>query len=474
MRGKDYRATLQAASEVLGEAMHIVDAKGMTIIYNEAMAQLEKISVGDALGKPFREVFSNIPEEESTLYQALTRRREIRNKQQTYRNIYGKEVTTINTTIPIIVDGKVVAAMEIARDITDIKAMSDTILKLQDSISADTRGKRLPEKGRPPKPSGPKKYHFTDIIGEDPAFVRAIDWAKRSSGNRASVFIYGETGTGKELFAQSIHYGGIRHDKPFLAQNCAALPESLLEGILFGTEKGGFTGAIDRAGLFEQANGGTLFLDEISAMPYELQSKLLRVLQEKYIRRVGGSKDILVDVRIIAAVNEPPEKLITEGALRQDLYYRLNVIGIHIPSLRERKSDIPLLTRYFVSKANEEYGTNIRVVSDKAMEKLMDHDYPGNVRELENIVTTAVSMAARGETLEPDDIYIPEGYRKASPFIAEFARGEETLSGYLQDIEKTVIRQNLAANGGNVSKTARDLGMLRQNLQHKIRKYGIG
>lgn len=476
MRGKDYRAVLQTASEVMGEAMHVVDAAGMTIIYNEAMAQLEKISVGDALGKPFRQVFSNIPEAESTLYQALKHRKEVRNKQQTYLNIYGKEITTINSTVPIIVDGEVVAAMEIARDITGIKEMSDKLLKLQDSISADLR---KDEKGRDSgeedaqRQTGPRQYHFADIIGENPAFEEAIDRARRSGSNSASVFIYGETGTGKELFAQSIHYGGKRQKKPFLAQNCAALPESLLEGILFGTEKGGFTGAIDRAGLFEQAHGGTLFLDEVSAMPYELQSKLLRVLQEKYIRRVGGNRDILVDVRIIAAVNEPPEKLIAEGSLRPDLYYRLNVIGITIPPLRERKDDIPVLARAFAEKACSEYGREIRGISEGAMEKLAAYDYPGNVRELENIIHSAVSMAGDGDALAAEDISLPGGYRQASPLIAEFTKGGAPLSAYLEDIEKTVIRQNLAANGGNVSKTARDLGMLRQNLQHKIKKYEI-
>ena len=192
--------------------------------------------------------------------------------------------------------------------------------------------------------------------------------------NNASVFIYGETGTGKELFAQSIHYGGSRAGKPFLAQNCAALPESLLEGILFGTAKGGFTGAVDRAGLFEQANGGTLLLDEISAMPYELQSKLLRVLQEDYIRRVGGTKDIPIDVRIIATVNEPAEKLIEEGKLRKDLYYRLNVVGLIIPDLSSRKDDIPVLVERFLEKHDKVFGKELWMVSDRAMKKLMEYN----------------------------------------------------------------------------------------------------
>ena len=470
MRSKEYRAVLQAASDALGAAMHIVDASGNTIIYNEAMAKLEKISVQDAIGKPFREVFPDIPEEESTLFQALTNHRETRNKQQTYRNIYGKEITTINTTIPIFSDGKVIAAIEVARDITDIKNMSDTILELQDSFrSGSEAGGSGGEQGE----HGPRHYHFSDIIGEHRAFREVVARAEKAAMNNATVFIYGETGTGKELFAQSIHYGGLRQKGPFLAQNCAALPESLLEGILFGTAKGGFTGAVDRAGLFEQASGGTLFLDEVSAMPYDLQSKLLRVLQERSIRRVGGSKDILVDVRIIAAVNEPPEKLIAEGALRQDLYYRLNVINISIPPLRERRSDIPVLADFFMKQADEKSGREIWMISDGAMEKLKNHDYPGNVRELENIILSAVSMADEGHVLTEKDINIQKNFREIPGSIAGFPGGETTLAEYLEATEEAVIRQYLAENEGNVSKTARELGMLRQNLQHKLKKYSI-
>lgn len=493
MREKDYRALLKAASEVLGEAMHIVDSEGTTIIYNEAMASLEKISVEDALGKPFRQVFSNIPEAESTLYQALVNGQEVRNKQQTYLNIYGKEITTINTTIPIIVDGKAVAAMEVARDITDIKDMSDRLLRLQDSISAGSRGadersdggdqEAEVEEGDLEESKGNASqggrlseishYHFSDIIGEDEAFVQALDRAKKATSNIASVFIYGETGTGKELFAQSIHYGGKRAKKPFLAQNCAAIPESLLEGILFGTEKGGFTGAVDRAGLFEQASGGTLLLDEISAMPYELQSKLLRVLQEKYIRRVGGSRDILVDARIIATVNEEPQRLIERGALRPDLYYRLNVIGIKIPPLRNRLDDIPILTDVFMKKYNEEYGKEIWMVSDQALEKLKNYDYPGNVRELENIIMSAISMAGDEHVLTADDIDIQQTYREKPSAINDFEKEEGSLAEYLEEIERKVILRHLDANSGNVSRTAKDLQMLRQNLQHKLKKYDI-
>ena len=472
MRDKDYLAILQKGSEILGEAIHVVDAKGITIIYNEAMAKLEKTRVEDALGKPFREVFSYIPHHESTLTKALGEGIETKNKQQTYFNIYGKEITTINTTVPIEVDGKVIAAMEVAKDITDIKNMSDTILELQEETlgSADTGDLEADEKRPAPKM---KRYSFKDLIGKSPQFAEVIEKAGRAAKTDASVFIYGETGTGKELFAQSIHYDGTRKNKPFLAQNCAALPESLLEGILFGTAKGGFTGAVDRAGLFEQANGGTLLLDEVSAMPYELQGKLLRVLQEDYIRRVGGSKDIPVDVRIIATVNEPAEKLMAEGALRKDLYYRLNIVNLTLPALRDRKDDIPVLVNEFLEKYNARYGKEVWMITDDAMEKLMRHDYPGNVRELENIIMSAVSMTDKEHVLTEKDVLLQRGSTDSQSMISGFQKDEASLAEYLESVEKSVIAGYLVENAGNISKTAKDLGMLRQNLQHKIKKYGL-
>ncbi|MDD4200097.1 MAG: sigma 54-interacting transcriptional regulator [Eubacteriales bacterium] len=464
MKAKEYQAILQAAAEVLGGGMHIVNAQGITIFYNEEMAKLEKINVSDVLGKPLRETFSFIQGEESTIYQALMHRKMTIQKQQTYLNVYGKEITTVNSTVPIIVEDKVIAAMEVARDITDIKNMSDTILDLQDTVNAKTDGN---------KSKGINKYSLRDIIGENKAFEEVVARARKASLNDVSVLIYGETGVGKELFAQSIHYDGLRKNKPFLAQNCAAIPESLLEGMLFGTVKGGFTGAEDRAGLFEQANGGTLLLDEISAMPIGLQGKLLRVLQEEYIRRVGGTKDIPIEVRIIATINEPAEKLVKEGRLRKDLYYRLGIVNMTIPPLRERKDDIPILISEFLKKYNQRYGREIWMVSEAAREKLYKYDYPGNVRELENIIMSAVSMADDEHVLEADDIEMGSEYKGKISSFRDFATNSNTLSDYLEGIEQTIIRQHLLANDGNLSKTAKELGMLRQNLQHKIKKYDI-
>ena len=461
MQEEGYKKIIDALLSLIDAGVYIVDEEGVGIFYNDAMATLEQINIEDVVGKEFSKAFPGVKLSESTLYQALKKNVSTKNKQQTYKNLYGKEVTTINSTMPVVVDGKIIAAVEVAKDITNIRSMSDTILELQEN--------KIQPKEAVPKI---KKYTFDDLIGKSASFSAVVERAQQAAKSNASVFIYGETGTGKELVAQSIHYASKRSDRPFLAQNCAALPESLLEGILFGTAKGGFTGAVDRAGLFEQANGGTLLLDEINSMPYELQSKLLRVLQESYIRRVGGSKDIPIDVRIMATVNEPPEKLMAQGKLRKDLYYRLNVVNIAIPPLRQRKEDIPLLAEKLLTKHNKQFGTEIWMVSDSAIERLMEYDYPGNVRELENIIMQSMAMADTEHVLSRKMLQMPMQIHAIGADVDKWDR-KGPLDEYLANLEEEIIREVMIAEGGNISKTAEVLKIKRQTLQHKLRKYGM-
>lgn len=461
MKIKEFEKVINELVNAIDEGVHIVDADGKTIVYSSVMAELELTRREDVIGKSFEEVFSRIPQGESTMAMALYEKKATLNKEQTYLNQYGKEITTVNSTIPIVMGNKVIAAMEIANDITDLKSMSNTILDLRG-------GANLVDKKEP----GIRKYTFDNIIGETEKIKKQIAIAKKAAASDATVFIYGETGTGKELFAQSVHYSGVRGKGPFLAQNCAALPESLLEGILFGTSKGGFTGAEDRAGLFEQANGGTLLLDEISAMPYELQSKLLRVLQEHYIRRVGGSKDIPVDVRIIATVNEPPEQLIARGDLRKDLYYRLSVINLNIPPLRERADDIEAIAKVILKKKSKEMGKKIEGFTKDALTKLKDYTYPGNVRELENIIMSAVSLSEEKAFLEADDIIINELKASDDKGYVDYDSQEETLDEFMYRTEKLIIERAMESKDNNISRTAEELGIKRQTLQHKLKKFG--
>lgn len=462
MKAKDYLSILQKILHYIDEGVHVLDKNGNTIIYNEAMSKLEKMETKEVMKKPFGEVFKNLNSENSTLLKALKLRTTTSNLKQTYLNKDGKEITTINTTLPIVINDEVIAVVEVAKNITKMTEMSNTILKLQNEI-----GK--PETAKTKKI---RKYNFNNIIGDSSNFVDVIQRAKKASKTFASVFIFGETGTGKELIAQSIHYESKRKDKPFIAQNCAALPEALLEGLLFGTSKGGFTGAVDRAGLFEQANGGTLLLDEINSMPYELQAKLLRVLQENYIRRVGGTSDIPIDVRIISTSNEPPEAILKNGRIRKDLYYRLNVIQLNMPPLRDRKDDIMMLANMFIHKYNEKLNKEILSISKEAQDSLLKYDFPGNVRELENIIMAAISMADDNERiLGINHLTSLDADREFDN--REHALGDEGIDIYLGNLEKRIIEKTLKSSNYNITKAADTLKIKRQTLQHKIRKYNI-
>lgn len=457
---------LYSLTQELDYGVHIVLSDNTTLLYNKAMMKLEEQSQGDVIGKDFRKVFSNIPEADSTLLKALRFGEATINREQRYPNKYGKIIHTLNSTVPVFGDkNEVVAAIELSKDVTNIMELSDSLIALRGENNS---------KGDIPR-DFIKKYIFGDLIGQNQGFREMVDLAKKAASSNASVFIYGETGTGKELIAQSIHYKSPRKDKPFLAQNCVALPETLLEGILFGTSQGGFTGAIDREGLFEQASGGTLLLDEISSMPYALQGKLLRVLQEDYIRRVGGTKDIPVDVRILATVNVDPQELLDQGILRKDLYYRLNIVNIRMPSLRDRKDDIPILVEHFLKKHNTRFNKEVWMLSEKAMKILEDYDYPGNVRELENILMAAVSLTEGEHVITERLLRIPGDQENKEKKHGRSSL--ENLGGpideYLRELEISLIKEALDKTNGNISQGAKVLGIKRQTLQHKMKKYSL-
>lgn len=461
MQNNIYKEVIEKIIESIDEGIHFIDKNGKTLIYNNAMAKLEYMNKEDVLNKSFKDVLKNMEIKNSTLLKVIRNKKEIKDNVQKYLNKDGKEITTINTTIPVEIDGELIGALEVSKDMTQIQILSEQIIKLNDTKENNRKNKTQ------------KGYNFSDVIGESECIKKAINISKKATKSDATVFIYGETGTGKELISQSIHYESKRKDKPFIAQNCAALPESLLEGILFGTVKGGFTGAIDRPGLFEQANKGTILLDEINSMPLQLQAKLLRVLQEGYVRRVGGTKDIPVDVRVIATTNENPVDILNEGKLRKDLYYRLNVIYIEIPPLRERGDDIILLANKFIKKYNYKLNKNLIGISEKGAKVLKNHYWQGNVRELENTIYSSMSLMENGDVLDEDMININEYKTNLSENTYIIDIGSKPLDWIIGDIEERYINEALEKSGENVTKAAAILGITRQNLQYKMKKYNI-
>ncbi|MBO8168406.1 MAG: sigma 54-interacting transcriptional regulator [Thermoanaerobacteraceae bacterium] len=315
----------------------------------------------------------------------------------------------------------------------------------------------------------PTMVTFDDIIGESEKLQQVIEMGKRVAEGGSTVLLRGESGTGKELFARSIHMASPRRDQPFVPVNCAALPDSLLESELFGYVEGAFTGSRKngKQGLFEFANGGTIFLDEIGEVSPHLQAKLLRVLQEGKVRRVGGQEEIPINVRVIAATNKNLEEMVETSEFRKDLYYRLNVIPIHLPPLRERKEDIPLLVNHFLEKMNIRFNKNVEYVSKEALEKLYSHDWPGNVRELENVIERAVNLVT-GKWLTPDVILIDPN----QDIPAQSIPRERTLNDIVSRVEKQLITQVLK-NSGSIRKAAKALGVSHTTIMNKIKKYNI-
>lgn len=299
-----------------------------------------------------------------------------------------------------------------------------------------------------------------------------IHKCKMVANSISSVLVYGETGTGKELFVQSIHNYSYRKNKPFIAQNCAALPESLFESILFGSVKGAFTGAIDKAGLFEQANGGTLFLDEINSMPINLQAKLLRVLQDGYVRRVGDSKDRKVDVRIMAAMNEEPMEALDKGHIREDLLYRLNVVSIKLVPLRERKEDISLYVNLFIKQYNQKLDKNVSGISKEVERLFYEYNWPGNVRELQHIIEASINMVDKGLIeVRHLPIYLSENIENRD--LKDNIDEVKPLNEAIEELEKRMIINSLKKTDGNISKASNYLSIPRQTLHYKINKYNI-
>ena len=454
----------------VSESVILFDHRERIYLLNDAAERMDSIVTDDVRGETDAEVYKPHTGSELAIPQVLRTRQAILNLQQQYTTRYGKEVHVITDLYPIVQNGQVLGAFNVMKDWSIIEKLQKQIMDLQQKLV----DRQKPSAGKS-KSGLTASYRFPDMIYLSDAMRELVAQSQRVAKNDSAVMIYGETGTGKELLAQSIHNASRRADGPFLAINCAALPENLLEGILFGTEKGAYTGAERRPGLLEQADGGTLLLDELNSMDISLQAKLLRVLQDGVVRRVGGMSERRVNIRFLSNLNIPPHQAMAEGRLRQALFYRLGVVNLAIPPLRRRREDIPLLAKCFITECNRKLLKNVRNIDEETTRLLMAYDWPGNVRELQHCIEHAMNVL-------PDDMslispeYLPRhigrpAQREAAP--SQQADASPELGSVLRGMERQAVEDALRQTGGNISRAARLLGLSRQNLQYRIRRYGI-
>ncbi len=450
------------------EGVVIADAKGKIRFYNKTQARIDDLDPNDVMGKKIVDVYQ-LNDNTSPTMRSLKTGKPIMNETMVYQTRLGKVANVISNVFPLYKAGILIGTINFSKD---YQLLEKTIVQDQ----------KAPQKK---KTGNHTQFHFSDIIGSDPEMLNAVRIASLSSNSPSPIMIYGETGTGKELFAQSIHNHSLRRKKPFIPINCAAIPENLLEGILFGTSKGAFTGAIDKRGLFEQADGGTIFLDELDSMPLTLQVKLLRVIQEKKVRKLGSLKEIDLDIKIISSVGHPPLEIIQKGTLRMDLFYRMGVVFIMLPSLKERKDDLNELVRYFIIDYNKSLNTKVSGISGRVFDLFGQYHWPGNVRELKHVIEASMNMVASGKTIRlshlPSHIFSFTKKEELNPAAGKTpmaqVHNEDVYSSGLAQVqaenEKRIIVSTLKETSGNAAKAARRLGISPQSLHYKLKKYQL-
>jgi len=453
---KKIKTMLEAIIYSSEEAISVVDEKGKGLMINPAYTRITGLSEKDVIGKP---ATVDIAEGESIHMQVLRTKKPIRGARLKVGPM-NKDVFV--NVAPVIVQNEVKGSVAVIHDLSRIESLTDALNRAKQKI------RQLEA-----------TYTFDDIIGNSEEIKLAINQAKMAAETPATVLLRGASGTGKELFAHAIHNASDRSHHKFIRVNCAALAESVLESELFGYEGGAFTGARPegKKGLFEVANKGSIFLDEIGELSLRTQAKLLRVLQEKEVVRVGGTTPIPIDVRIIAATNANLEEKINDNSFREDLYYRLNRLPIYIPSLNERLEDLPSLVTFIISKLNQLYGRTVESISDTALDKLRTHDWPGNVRELENIISRAmIYMDIKERTIEKKHInFLTEknNVEEVKGKLTSIESAEIPLREALDQYEKQFIKEVYRANNYNKQQTAAQLQISVRTLYYKLEKYKL-
>lgn len=442
------------------DSVIICDTNGKILYYQDYNDQINMIRDEDAIGRSIFELYPFFKRDDFTTFKAIDRKQPILNEVQFFE-VNGVQKKALNSSYPLINEYGVIGCLTLSMELTD--------------SSSRTKQKTFQA-----------RYNFDDIITQNRSFLSSFDRLKMIARTSSSVLVYGETGTGKELIAHTIHNNSPRRNKPFLIQNCAAIPDNLMESILFGSSKGSFTGAVDKPGLFEVANGGTLFLDELNSLSLDLQGKLLRVLESNSISRIGETEEREIDVRVIASTNENLPKLVKEGRFRRDLFYRLNVTNYSVPSLRERKDDIPLLANHYIGIFNQRLNHTISGIDSETTDYLMAYQWEGNVRELKNVIEYACTIRKSGNI----NMHNLPDYMFNQRTVNEVVNAEHTLSSQkiaieslirpgtslesqLESLEREIISKAIVRNRYNITKTANELKTTRQTLYNKLKKYDL-
>jgi len=453
----------------VSEGIQIYDKNGYFLHGNPSSEALENYSNNEFKGKHVLDIY-NLKEEISTTITVLRTQKPVINRCDRFQMICGKKLTTINSGYPLKIDGKLYGAVVFESDLSVLKQIQNRANHLESYVES----KQTLQQN--------SWYNFEDIVHVSDAMKDMIHFAKKVSFTNSNILIVGATGTGKELMAQSIHSFGTRRNKPFIDVNCSSVPSNLFESMFFGTEKGAFTGSVENKGFFEMASGGTLFLDEVNSISAELQAKLLRVLQDKRVQRIGGSKYIRCDVRIISASNEDPLDLMKQGKIRKDFYYRIAAIKMDLIPLQDRKEDIKVLTKYFLLKLCNQYNRQIQRVSQEIFQIFHEYDWPGNVRELQNVIEYGFDCAPEDITMLevyhlPQYLQSPEVVSHKLPLPKTdtiFQKSStQTFEVQMDYHEQKIISETLTQYKRNVTQSAKALGISRQSLQYRMKKLGL-
>lgn len=454
---------LRTIMDYINEGVIATNQEGNIVVYNKQLAEFEELNKNQVAGKNLTDIY-DVTLDTSDHMMILKSKNPIKDLNRKYFTKSGHFIQLIASTYPVIKNDQVVGAFSISRNVTKIRELFSKIMESQQKLPAANN-----------RPNNGTRFSFDDIIGKSAVMQSLIKEAKKAALTPSPILIGGETGTGKELFVQSIHNWSMFREQPFVGINCAAIPEALLESLLFGTVKGAYTGAENSSGLFEQAECGTLYLDEINSLPLTLQAKLLRAIQEKTVRRIGGHKEIPVNCRIISSTNEDLLQSVNKGSFRKDLYYRIAVIVLTLPPLRERSEDIKLLADYFIQKYARIYGKTSLRLSDVLLKFITQYAWPGNIREMEHVFESSLAMLEEDDELTINHLPLYLRAKIETANIDSFTNGiqAQLLGKILREVEKKVILEALEKYNWNITRAGHSIGIGRQNMQYRMSKLGI-